>query len=398
MLSVVVGWQIYDLTDSALALGMIGLIQFLPSLLLTLISGEVADRCDRRTIVRWCYVIETVLLSGLMMLSLMDHPPIWAFYCLLLLIAIVGTFEGPAQQSLLPTIVPRGILRRAVAAYTSSSRIANLLSPAIGGLIYAFGPATDYLCCMVLVSIAAVASFLLPKPPALPGANQKTSWNSVLAGLVFIRGNPVLLGALSLDLVATFFGGLTALMPIFARDILDIGPFGLGILRSAPSVGALIAALVLSRYPINRSAGHVILGGVALYGVMTIVFAFSHDLALSLMALFLLGAGDTISQINRKTLIQAMTPDGVLGRVNAVSSLSVHIGGQLGQFESGVTAALFGAVGSALFGGVAVLLIVVLWAYIFPALRRVERADEVEAVQVEAAQPATQGFASPETR
>jgi hypothetical protein len=294
---------------------------------------------------------------------------------------------------LLPTIVPRGILRGAVAAYTSSSRIANLLSPAIGGLIYAFGPATDYLCCMTLVSIAAAASFLLPKPPALPGANRKTSWNSVLAGLVFIWGIPVLLGALSLDLVATFFGGLTALMPIFARDILDIGPFGLGILRSAPSVGALIAALVLSRFPINRSAGHVILGGVALYGVMTIVFAFSHDLAVSLMALFVLGTGDTISQINRKTLIQAMTPDGVLGRVNAVSSLSVRIGGQLGQFESGVTAALLGAVGSALFGGVAVLLIVVLWAYMFPALRRVERADEVETVQ-----PTTRGFASPETR
>lgn len=381
MLGVVVGWQIYDLTNSALALGMIGLVQFLPPLLLTLVSGEVADRVDRRMIVRWCYVIETMLLSGLLLLSLMEHPPIEAFYVLLLLIAIVGTFEGPAQQSLLPSMVPRAILRRAVAAYTSSSRVANLLSPAIGGLIYAFGPQTDYLCCMALVATAACASFLLPKPPPLPGAKQKTTWNTILAGMVFIWANPILLGVLSLDLVATFFGGLTALMPIFARDILDIGPFGLGILRSSPSVGALLTALVLSRFPINRSAGHVIFAGVALYGVMTLLFALSHNLILSLVALFLLGAGDTISQINRKTLIQAMTPDGVLGRVNAVSSLSVQIGGQLGQFESGVTAALFGAVGSALFGGVAVLLIVALWAYKFPALRRVERADEAEAVQ-----------------
>lgn len=381
MLGVVVGWQIYDLTDSALALGLIGLVQFLPPLLLTLVSGEVADRVDRRTIVQWCYVAETFLLLGLVLLTLMDQPPIAIFYILLLLIALVRTFEGPAQQSLLPSIVPRAILSRAVAAYSSASRVATLVAPAVGGLIYAFGPAIDYLCCMTLVAIAAGASFLLPKPPSSVSAKQKTSWTTIMAGMKFIWGNSILLGVLSLDLVATFFGGLTALMPIFARDILDIGPVGLGILRSAPSVGALLMALVLSHIPVTRSAGHVALGGVALYGVMTIVFALSENFTLSLVSLFILGAGDTISQVIRKTLIQAMTPDEVLGRVNAVSSLSVNMGGQLGQFESGVTAALFGAIGSALFGGVAVLAVVAFWAYRFPDLRRIARADDVVAVK-----------------
>ena len=380
MLSVVVGWQIYDLTNSALALGMIGLVQFLPPLLLTLVSGEVADRVDRRMIVRFCYCLEAVLMACLMFLSLMEHPPIWAFYGILCLNAIVGTFEGPAQQSLLPSMVPRDILRRGVAAYTSSSRVATLLAPVAGGFIYALGPATDYLVCMTLTIIAAIAAFLLPRPPALPGAKQKASWDTILAGMKFIWANPILLGVLSLDLVATFFGGLTALMPIFARDILEIGPVGLGVLRSSPAVGSLLTSLILARYPINRAAGHVIFYGVALYGVMTIIFALSDSVYISIPALFLLGAGDTISQVNRKTLIQAMTPDQVLGRVSAVSSLSVQIGGQLGQFESGVAAALLGTVGSALFGGIAVLAVVAIWAYTFPALRRVERADEVEAV------------------
>jgi MFS family permease len=379
ILSVVVGWQIYDLTNSPLALGFIGLVQFLPQVLLALVSGEAADRYDRRAIVRCSYVIQTLVIGGLLLLTLMDRPPVTAFYVLLLLIALARTFEGPAQQALLPTLVPREILSRAVAAYSSASRTANLLAPSIGGLIYAFGPATDYLVCVTLIATAAAASFRLPAPPPLPPTNRKVTWSTVLSGMTFIWGNSILLGVLSLDLLATFFGGLNALLPIFARDILEIGPLGLGILRSAPSVGALITALILARFPVTRAAGHAILGGVALYGLMTIAFALSSSAALSIIVLFILGAGDTISQVNRKTLIQVLTPDGVRGRVSAVSSLSVNIGGQLGQFESGITAAWFGTVGSVLFGGVAVLVIVALWAYRFPALRRVERADEVAA-------------------
>jgi MFS family permease len=377
MLSVVLGWQIYDLTNSPLALGMIGLVQFLPPLLLTMVSGEVADRVDRRTIVRWTYVIQTIVSCGLLGLTLLDEPPVYAFYVMVLLLALARTFEGPANQALLPSLVPREILSRSVAAYSSASRVANLTGPSIGGLIYAFGPATDYTVCLLLIMMAAIASFMLPAPAPLKPSKQKVSWETLMAGLVFVWSTPILLGVLSLDLMATFFGGVTALLPIFARDVLTIGPFGLGVLRSAPSIGALSMSLLLTKYPINRNAGQVIFGGVVIYGLATIVFALSHSVILSILAMLTMGAGDTISQVNRKTLIQVMTPDSVRGRVSAVSSLSVNVGGQLGQFESGVTAAMMGTVGSVVFGGIAVIGVVALWAWRFPALRRVERADEV---------------------
>jgi MFS family permease len=377
MLAIVLGWQIYDLTNSALALGMIGLVQFLPPLLLTLVSGEVADRVDRRTIVRWTYVIQTIVTLSLLGLTLLDKPPVAAFYIMVLLLALARTFEGPANQALLPSLVPREILSRSVAAYSSASRVANLTGPSIGGLIYGFGAATDYAVCLVLIMMAAIASFMLPAPAPLKPGKQKVSWETMIGGLVFVWNTPILLGVLSLDLMATFFGGVAALLPIFARDVLDIGPVGFGILRSSPSIGALLMALILAKYPINRAAGQVIFGGVVIYGIATIIFALSHNVLLSICTMFMMGAGDTISQVNRKTLLQVMTPDSVRGRVSAVSSLSVNIGGQLGQFESGVTAAMMGTVGSVLFGGCAVLCVVALWAWRFPDLRRVERADEM---------------------
>ena len=382
MLSVVISWQIYDLTDSALALGLIGLIQFLPPLLLTLASGEVADRCNRRTVVRWCYLIEIGLLSSLLVLTLMDQPPIAAFYIILFLIATARTFENPAQQSLLPTMVPREILGRAVAAFSSTTRIASLSAPAIGGLIYVLGPEIDYLCCIALVITALTSALLLPRPADANSGKQKTTWTTLIAGFRFVWGNRVLLGVMTLDLWATFFGGVTALLPIFARDILEIGPFGLGILRSSPSAGALLMALVLARFPIKRSAGVVMLTGVAIYGATTMVFAVSDIVALSLFALFGLGAADTISQVIRKTLIQSMTPDNVLGRVSAVTALSNHVGAHLGQFESGLLAEWFGAVGSALIGGIAVFGVVVIWSVRFPQLRAIERADAAIATDI----------------
>jgi MFS family permease len=376
MMGVVVGWQIYDLTNSALALGMIGLVQFMAPLLLVFVAGEAADRFDRRFIVRGCYVVQTCVMLTLLGLTLLPKPPVAAFYAVLLLNSLSRTFEGPSLQSLLPTLVPHEILSRAIAAYASSGRIANLTGPSIGGLIYAFGPATDYLSCMVLISIAATASFLMPPPSTKPVAKRKASLGSMLAGIKFIWNTPVLLGVLSLDLLATFFGGITALLPIFARDILDIGPWGLGILRSAPSVGALIMGVTLAHYPVTRAAGKVILGGVAIYGVATVLFGLSTNAVLSVIFLLMLGCGDVFSQVIRHTLVQTRTPDAMRGRVSAVNSLSVSIGSQLGQFEAGVTAALFGTVGSVLFGGVAVLAIVAVWAWRFPELRRVERPDE----------------------
>jgi MFS family permease len=381
MIGVVVGWQIYELTDSALALGMIGLVQLLPFLLLTLVSGEVADRYDRRTVVRWSYVVQTGVVLGLLLLTVLPAPPVGAFYALLLVNSLARTFEGPSLQSLLPSLVPTAILSRAIAAYSSAARMASLTGPSIGGLIYAFGVSTDYVCCLALMSIAATTSFLLPRQSTSAFKSSKVTWSTMIAGVSFIWGNSVLFSAISLDLLATFFGGLTALLPIFARDILDIGPWGLGILRSSPAVGALIMTVILARHPVTRSAGYVILGGAALYGLMTILFALSQNVVLSIVFLFFLGAGDTISQVNRKTLIQVMTPNDVLGRVTAVNSLSTSIGNQLGQFESGVTAAWFGTLGSVLFGGVAVLFVVALWAWRYPELRRIERADAVTVAQ-----------------
>lgn len=377
MIGVVVGWQIYDLTESAMALGLIGLVQLLPSLFFTLLSGEIADRFDRRVVVRWSYVIQTGVTIGLLGLTLIPHPPVAAFYVLLLCNAVARTFEGPSLQSLLPSLVPASILSRAIAAYSSSARTASLLGPSIGGLIYAFGVVTDYACCLVLVAIAMTTSFRLPPPAVRTSARAKMTWTSMIAGVKYIWGNSVLFSAISLDLLATFFGGLTALLPIFARDILDIGPWGLGILRSSPAVGALLMAAVLSRFPVTRSAGYVILGGAAVYGLASILFALSHTLVLSVFFLFFVGAGDTVSQVNRKTLMQVMTPNHVLGRVTAVNSFSTTVGNQLGQFESGMTAAWFGALGSVVFGGVSVLLIVAIWAWRYPALRRIERADAV---------------------
>jgi MFS family permease len=377
MIAVVVGWQIYDLTESAMALGLIGLVQLTPSICFTLLSGEIADRFDRRLVVRCSYAIQTSVTIGLIGLTLIPHPPVAAFYVLLLFNALARTFEGPSLQSLLPSLVPTSILSRAIAAYSSSTRMATLLGPSVGGVIYAFGVITDYTCCLILMAIAMTTSFLLPPPAARTSARAKMTWTSMSAGVKYIWGNSLLFSAISLDLLATFFGGMTALLPIFARDILETGPWGLGILRSSPAVGALLMSAVLSHFPVKRSAGYVILGGAAVYALGSIMFSLSHIFLLSVFFLFFVGAGDTISQVNRKTLMQIMTPNHVLGRVTAVNSLSTTIGNQLGQFESGVTAAWFGAIGSVIFGGVSVLLIVALWAWRYPELRRIERADAV---------------------
>jgi MFS family permease len=378
MMAVVVGWQVYDLTRSALALGLLGLVQLIPSLFLTLVSGEVADRFDRRAVARGSYLLRTAVVLGLLAVTLFPRPPVLAFYGLMLLNAVARTFEGPSLQSLLPSLVSAPLLSRAIAAYSSLTRVATLLGPSIGGFIYAFGVVTDYVVCIVLFAVAAAASLGLPAPRERTVLRKsKVTWDSMLAGVRYIWSNSLLFSAISLDLCATLFGGLTALLPIFARDILEIGPLGLGVLRSTPAVGALVAAACLARFPVKRSAGYVILGGAAVYGVANLLFGISRSVPLSLLFLFFVGAGDAVSGVNRKTLMQVMTPGNVLGRVTAVNSLSNTIGNQLGQFESGVTAAWFGAEGSAVFGGVAVLAFVAVWAWRYPNLRRIERADAV---------------------
>jgi MFS family permease len=378
MQAVAVGWQIYDLTGSALDLGLVGLVQFLPPLALTLPAGQIADRYDRRTILLACYAVELAAMTGLLALTLFVRDPIAGIYVMLLLAGIARAFELPALQAIMPAMVPRAIFGRAVAATSSANKLASVVGPAVGGLIYVLGPDAVY-CVGTLLLVATVICFVQLDAAPTPAHRPAVTWASVMAGLGFIWQRQAVLGAISLDLVAVLFGGATALLPIFARDILDLGPVGLGILRGAPAAGAFMVALILARYPISRAGGHLMFASVALFGAATIVFGLSHNFLLSAFALMVTGAADMVSVVIRLTLVQVATPEDMRGRVSAVNALFIGTSNQLGAFESGVTADWFGAVGSVLLGGAATLLSVVLWAWWFPSLRRVGRPDAVTA-------------------
>ena len=376
MMAVVVGWQIYEITESAFLLGMIGLVQFAPALLLTLFAGQVADRYDRRWILRVCFSVEVFIPAGFIVLTNLAAPPVALYFVLLFVNAITRTFEGPTQHAMLPSMVGRAVLARAIAMITSAQKLSMLIGPSLGGFIYIIGPSVAYAACLGLIAFAAWASFLLPPPPFAEGDGRERSWATVFSGLRFIGRNPVILGLMSLDVLATFFGGVAALLPIFAKDILHVGPVGLGILRASPAMGALLMAVVLSRWPVRRRAGRMVFAGVAAYGVFTLGFGLSENAALSVACLMGVGAGDMLGQVLRQTIIQLRIPDAMRGRVAAVNSLSVNVGSQLGQFESGVTAAWFGAVGSVLLGGFAVLAIVGYWMRRFEAIRGIEHPEE----------------------
>jgi MFS family permease len=376
MQAVAVGWLIYDLTGSALALGLIGLVQFLPPLALSLIAGQVVDHYSRRLILVCCYIVEFIVSVGLLVLAAFADRPVELIFVLLLINAVARTFEAPALQSLVPSTVPREILLQAVSAHASAGKMSQLIGPALGGLFYALGAGVDFGLCALLIVIAGVASILLPIPAA-PAERPKVTWTTLVAGIDFIWHEPAVLGAMSLDLAATLFGGVVALLPIFARDILQINSWGFGLLRAAPAIGALIVAVALSRTTISRHGGHIMFAAVAVYGLATIAFGFSSNASLSLAMLMIVGAADMLSTVIRQSLIQFSTPDDMRGRVFAVNALFVNTSGQIGMFESGVTAEWFGAVGSAVLGGVAVLAIVGLWAWRFPRLRNVERPDQL---------------------
>jgi MFS family permease len=384
MQAVAVGWLIYDLTGSALALGLIGLVQFLPPLCLTLVAGQIVDHHSRRLILLWCYAVEFAVTLGLVALALFVANPVEPIFALLLVNAIARTFEAPALQSLVPATVPRELLMPAVSAHASAGKMSQLVGPALGGLLYGFGAGVDFGLCAVLIVVAAIASVLLPMPPA-PAARPKVTWTTVVAGIHFIWNHAAVLGAMSLDLAATLFGGVVALLPIFARDILHIGPWGFGMLRSAPAIGGLVMAAILSRHLVRRRGGRIMFIGVTFFGLGTIGFGLSDRPALSLALLVIVGASDMLATVIRQSLIQFATPDAMRGRVFAVNTLFVSTSNQIGMFESGVTADWFGAVGSAVLGGVAVLAIAAIWAWRFPALRRVERPDELVPVRISTA-------------
>src|SRR3984957_9323825 len=360
MLAVVVGWHVYELTDSALQLGMIGLVQVLPPLLLMLAAGQVADRYNRRLVLRCCYAVAFCSAAGLVGVT-----------------ASARVFEQPVMQALVPVMAPRAILNRAIAAHVSARQLSVLIGPSLGGVLYAFGATFDYGVCALLFLAASLASFRMPSPPG-PAAQTKVTWDTLLAGFRFIGSCQSVLGAMLLDLVATLFGGVNALLPIYARDILEVGAWGAGVLRSAPALGALIAAAVLARSPVRRSAGVPMFVGFAVVGAATIVFGLSANLFLSIAALMVMGSGDMLSSVVRQTLILVTTPDGMRGRVSAVNALFYGTSGQLGAFRAGVMAAAFGAVGSVVIGGCAIFLTVALWPWLFPALRHVDRPDEAQ--------------------
>ena len=369
MLMVAVGWQMYDLTHSAWNLGLVGLFQFVPALALALVTGHVADRYDRRHIVS---IALTLQLLAALSLLLSTHER-WISRDLILgvslLLGVARSFQMTAQQALTPLLVPTSILSRAMAFSSSGNQAAIIGGPALGGFIYAAGAGVVYAVCAALFVLGA-ALVWSARYDHKPAPRAPVTMDTLLAGVRFIRAKPVVLGAISLDLFAVLLGGATALLPIFARDILHVGPEGLGLLRGAPAMGALLMSLVLARWTIRSRAGTILFSCVAAFGLTTIVFGVSTSFVLSMIALFINGAVDMVSVVVRQTLVQLDTPDEMRGRVSAVNSIFIGASNQLGEFESGATAALLGPEGSVVLGGVGTLLVVGLWMRWFPELRR----------------------------
>ena len=372
MVAVAVGWQVYAITGRVFDLGLIGLVQFVPSLLLALPAGHAADRYDRRRIVFFSQIVIGCAIGLLGVLTLIDRLDETGIFAILFVIGTASAFKFPSQQALLPGIVPAAVLPRAMALSSSGYQAAAIVGPALGGLLYIGGARTVYATATVLylVAIVLLAGLRVERVLAPP---EPVTWRSVLGGFHFIGQHRDVLGVISLDLFAVLLGGATALLPLFAKDVLHTGPVGLGLLRSAPAAGALLMALWLARRSIERRVGRKMFAAVAGFGVATIVFGLSTQLWLSLVALFVLGACDMVSVVIRTTLVQLDTPDAMRGRVGGVNAIFINTSNQLGEFESGLVASWVGAVPAVLIGGVGTLIVVGLWVAMFPALRRRER-------------------------
>ncbi len=370
MLSVAIAWQMYLTTGSAFDLGLVGLVQFLPRMALVLVAGSVVDRFERRDVVAVSMALQAVA-AGVLVAAAQGWGLQPGRTLILALSALVGAcraFDTPGMQAMLPALVPETLLARAIALAASATQAASVIAPGLGGLLLALGPGVAYglTCAVDLLGVALMLS--LPRVHAT--ARGRITLDSMLEGVRYIRAHPVVLGAISLDLFAVLLGGATALLPVYARDILHIGPWGLGMLRACPAVGALLTAAWLARHPVQRHAGRLMFSTVAVFGLATVVFGLSRWTALSMLALAVLGGSDLISVVIRGTLVQLQTPDALRGRVNAVNSLFIGASNQLGEFESGFTAAWFGAVPAVVLGGLGTLGIVLLWRRMFPALAR----------------------------
>ena len=372
MQAVAVGWQVYEITKRPLDLGLVGLAQFLPGIVLFLVSGHVADRFNRRNLLILCDVGFATCFALLLAITLRGFVSIVAVFAVLVLLGIVRSFNGPVSRAMLPHLVPPEHFAGSVAWASSIFQAATILGPILGGLIYAFarGPLAVYVCAVLAAGAAIALTLQLPaqeKERARPAANLST----VFEGFRYIWREKLILGAISLDLFAVLLGGAVALLPVYAREILNAGPWALGILRSAPGLGAGIMAIAIAHRPLKNRAGATMLWCVAGFGLCTVIFGMSRSFAISLAALFLVGATDMVSVIVRATLIQVKTPDEMRGRVNAVDMIFIGASNELGQFESGITAQWFGAVPAVILGGIGAIVVTALWAWMFPQLRRV---------------------------
>ncbi len=379
MLMVAIGWQMYDLTGSAWDLGLVGLYQFLPALLLTLVAGHVADRLHRGRIIATCILTQaTVALVLVAATQGWGAVGAWVSRELLLAVSVVlgltRAFQMPALQALTPTLLPPGLLARGLAFSSAGTQSAIILGPAVGGLLFIAGASAVYAACALVFAVAC-ALILLLRYGHIPPQPEPATLRTLLAGVAFVWERKVLLGAVSLDLFAVLLGGATALLPMFARDILHEGPLGLGLLRGAPAVGALVMSGVLTRWPLRRRVGRTLMLSVALYGLCMVLFGLSTGFWLSMALLAIAGGADTISVVVRQTLVQIETPDAMRGRVSAVNSVFIGASNQLGEFESGVTAEWFGPVGSVVLGGIGTLLVAAMWTRLFPTLAGRDRLD-----------------------
>jgi MFS family permease len=370
--TVAVGWQVYSMTHSAFDLGLAGLVQFLPSALLMFAAGHAADRYARNRVIQICSTVEAMAALFLAWGSTAGWLTVGEIYAALAVFGVASAFESPASAALLPAVVSEEHLQKGTAMSTGAWQLAEIAGPAAGGLLYALSPGAPYFVMTALSLSSALCIGSIALKPTVIGKDP-TTLKTLFAGVVFVRNQPAILGTISLDLFAVLLGGATALLPIYAQDILHTGAWGLGILRGVPSLGAVLMTIVLTRHAITRRAGMKMFQAVMLFGAATVVFGLSRQLWLSVLALAVMGAADTVSVVIRSSLVQLATPDGMRGRVGAVNSLFINASNQLGAFESGATAALWGAVPAVVIGGVCTIALALIWMRLFPGLRRVEQ-------------------------
>jgi MFS family permease len=375
--SVAMGWQVYDMTRDPVALGLVGLSVFLPMVLLVLPAGDMADRIDRRRMLIASYLIQVTASFLLLALTVSGVTAMWAYYSVITLLGVALGLSQPAMQSFLPFLVSLDRLPQAIAWNASAYRTAIILGPAVGGFLYDLGPAVNYGLCLALYISTVVGMWNLHIRAPKGRPSQGSALERIVEGITYMRQRPILFGAISLDLFAMFLGGTTALLPIFARDILHTGPWGLGFLRTAPAMGAAVVALVLARWQLRRHTGATMFACVAVFGLATVVFGLSRSFYISFAALAVTGAADMISVYVRSALVQLATPDHMRGRVGSVNSLFIGASNELGEFRAGMTAGMFGTVPAVALGGLGTMFVVGLWMWLFPPLRRVDRFSEV---------------------